>query len=129
FGTKGPMTTRTLRGLVNSGPMHWRGDRSNGVFGVGLDTPRSFNNFIVAFQGLLGRATQLPIADMQAFTDFALEITLPPNPIRALDNSLTFDQDQGRLFFTGSRRADGVAVGNNLGFNSAGCHILDPTQG
>jgi len=24
---KGPMTTQTLRGLSNSGPMHWRGDR------------------------------------------------------------------------------------------------------
>ncbi|HET9063345.1 MAG TPA: hypothetical protein VFO62_08660, partial [Candidatus Binatia bacterium] len=24
---KGPMTTQTLRGLANSGPMHWRGDR------------------------------------------------------------------------------------------------------
>ena len=31
---KGPMTTQTLRGLANSGPMHWRGDRSNGFFGV-----------------------------------------------------------------------------------------------
>jgi DNA-binding beta-propeller fold protein YncE len=126
---KGPMTTQTLRGLVNSGPMHWRGDRSNGFFGVGLDEPRSFDNFIVAFQGLLGRADPLPVADMQAFTDFALEITLPPNPIRALDNSLTADQQAGRDFFTGSRRADGIAIGNNLGFNCTGCHTLDPSQG
>jgi len=29
---KGPMTTQTLRGLVNSGAMHWRGDRANGFF-------------------------------------------------------------------------------------------------
>jgi DNA-binding beta-propeller fold protein YncE len=126
---KGPMTTQTLRGLVNSGPMHWRGDRSNGVFGVGLDEPRSFDNFLVAFQGLLGRADPLPIADMQAFTDFALEITLPPNPIRALDNSRTADQQAGLAFFTGSRRSDGIAVGGNLGFNCEGCHTLDPSQG
>src|SRR5262249_51805264 len=25
---KGPMTTQSLRGMVDSGPMHWRGDRS-----------------------------------------------------------------------------------------------------
>ncbi|MBW1907618.1 MAG: hypothetical protein JRJ24_20455, partial [Deltaproteobacteria bacterium] len=33
---KGPMTTQTLRGLSNSGPMHWRGDRSNGFFGINV---------------------------------------------------------------------------------------------
>src|SRR5262245_24800456 len=126
---KGPMTTQTLRGLANSGPMHWRGDRSNGAFGVGTDESLSFDNFIVAFQGLLGRVFPLPVADMQAFTDFALSITLPPNPIRALDNSLTPDQDAGRSFMTGSRRADGVAVVPNLGFNCTGCHTLDASQG
>ena len=31
---KGPMTTQTLRGLTNSGAMHWRGDRSNGLLGI-----------------------------------------------------------------------------------------------
>jgi hypothetical protein len=25
---KGPMTTQSLRGMANNGPMHWRGDRS-----------------------------------------------------------------------------------------------------
>ncbi len=29
---------------------------------------------------------------MQAFTDFILQVTYPPNPIRTLDNSLTTDQ-------------------------------------
>src|ERR1043166_5325237 len=72
---KGPMTTQTLRGLVNSGPMHWRGDRSNGFFGSGLGAQLSFNNFIVAFPGLLGRAAQPTTAQMQAFTDFILQVT------------------------------------------------------
>ena len=36
---------------------------------------------------------------MQAFTDFILQVTYPPNPIRALDNSLTADQQAGRDFF------------------------------
>lgn len=34
---------------------------------------------------------------MEAFTDFNLQATYPPNPIRALDNSLTATQDAGRL--------------------------------
>jgi hypothetical protein len=36
---KGPMTTQTLRGLVNSGAMHWRCDRANGAFGVDAFDP------------------------------------------------------------------------------------------
>src|SRR5262249_31289227 len=28
---KGPMTTQSLRGLANHGPMHWRGDRTGGT--------------------------------------------------------------------------------------------------
>ena len=126
---KGPMTTQTLRGLANSGPMHWRGDRANGQFGIGTDEALSFDNFIVAFNGLLGRGPALPVPDMLAFTDFALQMTLPPNPVRALNNVLTGDQDQGRLFFTGNRRADGIAVIPNLGFNCQGCHSLDASQG
>ena len=31
---KGPMTTQTLRGMVNNGSMHWRGDRATGFFGT-----------------------------------------------------------------------------------------------
>src|SRR5262249_37300415 len=72
---KGPMTTQTLRGLAHSGPMHWRGDRSNGFFGEGTDENLSFNNFIVAFTGLLGRDSLISASDMQDFTDFALGIT------------------------------------------------------
>ena len=34
-------------------------------------------------------------AEMQAFTDFILQVTYPPNPIRALDNSLTADAAGG----------------------------------
>ena len=52
---KGPMTTQTLRGMVNAGAMHWRGDRAVGAFGTSAtDTNLSFKNFSVAFEGLLG---------------------------------------------------------------------------
>jgi hypothetical protein len=124
---KGPMTTQTLRGLVNGGAMHWRGDRSTGVFGTDpTDTTLSFNNFDVAFPGLLGRDSQLSAADMQRFTDFALQITLPPNPVRALDNSLTTAQQVGHDFYFGTRKADGNPV---TGQNCNGCHTLDPANG
>ncbi|HEV7734095.1 MAG TPA: hypothetical protein VGR62_18130 [Candidatus Binatia bacterium] len=126
---KGPMTTQTLRGMSNSGPMHWRGDRSNGFFGVSTDEATSFNNFIVAFSGLVGRSNDITPAEMQKFTDFALAITLPPNPVRAINNVLTADQQAGRDFYNGSRRADGIAAIPNLGFNCNGCHTLDASQG
>ena len=43
---KGPFTTQTLRGLRNSGAMHWRGDRSTGQFGTDpFDSNVSFLNF------------------------------------------------------------------------------------
>lgn len=134
---KGPMTTQTLRGMVNSGAMHWRGDRSNGVFGVdAFDSNLSFNNFIVAFPGLLGAASQPSTADMQSFTNFQLQVTLPPNPVRHLDNSLTASQQSGRNFYLGSRPADGINVGPLNGvilginaFNCNGCHELDPADG
>jgi DNA-binding beta-propeller fold protein YncE len=120
---KGPMTTQTLRGLANSGAMHWRGDRANGVFGINAtDETLSFDNFIVAFQSLLGTAAQPTPAQMQDFTDFALQIQLPPNPVRNLDNSLTPAQQRGAAFFAGPRPADGFS-------NCNGCHTLDPTKG
>src|SRR5205085_12156240 len=54
---KGPMTTQTLRGMANDGPMHWRGDRSaaNDPSGSSLDENSAINRFIVAFCGLPGR--------------------------------------------------------------------------
>jgi YVTN family beta-propeller protein len=133
---KGPMTTQTLRGLANSGAMHWRGDRANGQAGSSAnDASISFNNFIVAFPSLLGAAKQPALADMQKFTDFQLQVAEPPNPVRALDNSLTPAQERGAKFFSGSRPSDGlnlsligIALGG-LSFNCNGCHELKPLEG
>ncbi|HVN86238.1 MAG TPA: thrombospondin type 3 repeat-containing protein [Candidatus Binatia bacterium] len=135
---KGPMTTQTLRGLVNDGAMHWRGDRSNGIYGTdAFSEDLSFRNFNVAFTGLLGRATMIADQDMQTFTNFALALTLPPNPIRNLDNSLTAAQAAGQKYFLGNdgpdsgggHRADGVPILNDLGFPCHGCHTLAPENG
>jgi DNA-binding beta-propeller fold protein YncE len=153
---KGPMATQTLRGTVNHGPMHWRGDRAVGFFGTDPDTgppydsELSFKNFILAFNTLLGLGSQFSTTDMQTFANFGLAIVMPPNPVRAFDNSLTTAQAAGQSFFMGcdgldsvtgeavtcvngaptsaGHFADGVgAVGS--GFSCQGCHRLDPAQG
>ncbi|XXF81182.1 hypothetical protein P2318_15885 [Myxococcaceae bacterium GXIMD 01537] len=100
---KGPLTTQSLRGMANHGPMHWRGDRTagggaqpnSGTF----DESEAFKQFNPAFMDLLGRSAQLTPAELQKFTDFALQIVYPPNPIRKLDNTLTPAQQAGRDFF------------------------------
>src|SRR6185295_17763623 len=98
---KGPMTTQSLRGMANHGPMHWRGDRTGGndPGGNGLDEVAAFKKFNGAFAGLLGRDAPLSAAEMQAFTDFILQVSYPPNTIRALDNSLSADEQAGSNFF------------------------------
>jgi hypothetical protein len=132
---KGPMITQTLKGMRNSGAMHWRGDRSNGVFGISAtDSNLSFKNFAVAFAGLLGNAAPMSEAEMQTFADFMLNVQMPPNPIRNLDNSLTDAQQRGHDFYFGSRPADGfkfVINGKSVtpNNNCNGCHTVDPTKG
>ncbi len=153
---KGPMATQTLRGLVNHGTMHWRGDRAVGAFGTDMntkppyDSKLAFNNFIVAFNGLLGLGPTLAQSDMQTFTAFALQITMPPNPVRALDNSLNTAQAAGRAFYLGCDGPDTLTGAANacgdagappdggghfsdgvpgLGFTCQGCHVLNPAMG
>jgi DNA-binding beta-propeller fold protein YncE len=101
---KGPMTTQTLRGMLE--PLHWRGDRP------------TMNDFNPAFVGLLGAAdinttlgttpAGLSDEDMEVFRQFALEIHYPPNPFRDVDDTtpcglrsidpLCEVQPQGSLF-------------------------------
>jgi DNA-binding beta-propeller fold protein YncE len=128
---KGPMTTQTLRGLATHGGMHWRGDRVTGFFGEDSCTEPSgapcnedlsFRNFIVAFEGLLGKHGTITPTQMQQFTDFALQLTLPPNPVRNLDNSPTTAQANGAAHFDNNVNTDGIGDCNF-------CHTLDPSQG
>lgn len=133
---KGPFTTQTLRGLKNSGAMHWRGDRSTGQFGTdAFDSNLSFLNFVVAFQGLVGSASAPSRAQMQTFADFQLQVLPPPNPIRNLDNSLTASQQRGQAFYSGARPSDGIvspALDTLFGqssFTCNGCHTLDASSG
>ncbi|WP_437860022.1 hypothetical protein [Sorangium sp. So ce363] len=122
---KGPTTTQSLRGMANHGPMHWRGDRTGGNDAPtaqpdsgSFDERAAFMKFQAGFTDLLGRSGPIPAASMEAFADFILQVTYPPNPIRRLDNSLTPDQQAGRDTFV-SGNLDGTAICN-------GCHVLDP---
>ncbi|HVU50018.1 MAG TPA: hypothetical protein VHL80_05000 [Polyangia bacterium] len=135
---KGPMTTQSLRGMANHGPMHWRGDRTGGTDATRLvvlpsaqpdtgtfDEQAAFKKFNVAFGGLLGRSGPLADDEMQAFTDFILQVTYPPNPIRSLDDSLTADEQAGRDFFF-NHTPDGRELPSDTFHNCNGCHVLDP---
>ena len=125
---KGPMTTQSLRGMMNAGPMHWRGDRSGAnepgaTAQDAFDEEAGFKRFNPAFVGLIGRASELTAEEMQAFTDFVLTVTYPPNPVRSLDNTLTTAQQAGHdLYMDANQLTDTVR-------NCNGCHVLDPAQG
>lgn len=126
---KGPMTTQTLKGMANHGAMHWRGDRVSGYYGedpcnepsgAPCSEEHSFKNFIVAFEGLLGRDGVISDQDMQSFTRFALSMMLPPNPIAKLDNTVS-KADQNVLAQYFYHQMD-LQTCNN-------CHRLDLANG
>jgi DNA-binding beta-propeller fold protein YncE len=133
---KGPMATQSLRGMANHGPMHWRGDRTgahdapsvqpdSGAF----DERAGFAKFRGAFMDLLGRGEVLSQADMDAFTDFILQVTYPPNPNRPLDNVLVGDQEIGRQLFEGTNCGIPAACAGEPScpiLTCEGCHRLDP---
>ncbi len=162
---KGPMTTQTLRGMSTHGAMHWRGDRVDGFFGLDgcnatgyvnvssgdptnqsttapCDEDLSFRNFIVAFEGLVGHDGLISTTDMQKFSDFMLQVQLPPNPVAPLDNVYTGAALAGetKFFSCGAGNAecahDQIFVNGGTVPNSSdtvddcdGCHNLDPVDG
>ncbi len=128
---KGPMTTQSLRGMANHGPMHWRGDRTGGNAAPSaqpdsgtFDERAAFRGFQVAFPGLLGRSDEIPSTDMEAFADFALQLTYPPNPLQQLDNSLTADEQAGKDFIFNVVSEPVIPPFDGT---CQGCHTLNPT--
>jgi YVTN family beta-propeller protein len=73
---KGPMTTQSLRGIIGTGPLHWRGDRAG------------LANFNPAFVSLLGGPRLLTAAEMNDFQAFIQTLSYPPNPNQNLDRTL-----------------------------------------
>jgi hypothetical protein len=140
---KGPMTTQTLRGMATHGGMHWRGDRVSGFFGndpCNNSSPSNspcnedlaFRNFIVAFEGLLGKQGTITPTQMQQFTNFILQVFLPPNPVRALDNSLTAAAAAGEAKYFACPNAqcqfNGAGTSDTIE-DCDGCHETKPILG
>ena len=126
---KGVMTTQSLRGMANHGAMHWRGDRTGSVSAPSIqpdsgafDEHEAFRQFQGGFTELVGTPGELSAQDMRAFTDFILQLTYPPNPIRNLDDSLTPQQAQGREIFM-NQTSVSLMEGE---FSCNACHTLDP---
>jgi YVTN family beta-propeller protein len=127
---KGPMTTQSLRGMANHGALHWRGDQTGGTnpdhpdnnaqpdSGI-YDERVAFSRFNGAFVDLQGRDSRISDEAMGEFTDFALELMYPANPIRHLDNSLTAIQQEGETFFFDPSEVVDTA------FHCNGCHVVD----
>jgi YVTN family beta-propeller protein len=111
---KGPMTTQTLRGLINMSPYHWRGDKPD------------FAAFNGAFGALLG-GPQLSDADMAAYTNYVNTILFLPNPYEKLNRTLP-TSFQGANPVNGEQ--DFITIPgslNNLTCNS--CHVANPGPG
>ena len=126
---KGPMLTQSLRGMAHAGPMHFRGDRSGAMLAnpTGpLDERGAFLTFQPAFDGLLGREQgALNDEQINAFADFVLQITYPPNPNRPLDNQLVGEAALGSELFRSL-----VQFGEIPQHGSCiGCHVVDPARG
>ena len=121
---KGPMGTQSFRGMAGNGPMHWRGDRT-GITHDADETleEQAFEDFNVAFQGLLGRATPLTDEEIDAFAKFAMQLTYPPTPIRRLDNVLTPSQAAGEETFRNF-----LSTGPGL-MSCNDCHTVDIAAG
>jgi hypothetical protein len=72
---KGPMITQTLVGLERLPPFHWRGERQ-------------LLDFRGAFQGLLGKPTELPLLQFQDMEAFVFSLRNPSNPNQNRDRIL-----------------------------------------
>jgi DNA-binding beta-propeller fold protein YncE len=123
---KGPLTTQSLRGMANHGPMHWRGDRTGSITEPNVQPDSgAFNErealrqFQAGFVGLLGRSAELSAADINAYIDFQLQVMYPPNPNQNLDGTLTPDQQFGLDFFFNRVSEANVTTCQN-------CHRLNP---
>lgn len=88
---KGPMLTQSLRGLLQSSPLHWRADR------------RNISEFNIAFPGILGSNRLLTTEEMNAFQTFVETLTYPPNPNENLDRTFP-NPPTGPNAHMGSRR-------------------------
>ena len=106
---KGPMTTQSLRGLLNAGPLHWRSDRNN------------VTEFNGAFTGLLGSKRLLTTAEMNEFVFFVNSLSYPPNPNENTNRTFP-NPPAGPNADIGSRRFRGGAGFPGVFLTGLGCN-------
>ena len=83
-----PVRTQVERWADATEP-RWRTANEIAIGTTGLDRLQQLNQGMLIFKMLMG-----------AFTSFILQLSYPPNPIRALDNSLSPDEETGRQLFS-----------------------------
>ncbi|MEM7305321.1 MAG: beta-propeller fold lactonase family protein [Planctomycetota bacterium] len=83
---KGPMLTKTLRGLADAGPLHWRGD---------MPLLSDFNSIFDTTMG----GVELAPDDLGLFVAYGYSIAFPPNPNLPLDGQYTASQAVGLDLF------------------------------
>ncbi len=112
---KGPMTTQTLRGLLNLSPYHWRGDKAN------------FLAFNSTFDDLMG-SSELTNAQMAAYTDYVNTLLFLPNPLENLNRTPPTSLNGGNAV-NGETDFMTLAISqpNNLTCNN--CHSANPGPG
>jgi YVTN family beta-propeller protein len=118
---KGPMTTQSLRGLMDPDtqdalPLHWRGDR------------RTFHMFRGAFRGLLG-GSGISKRQMQAFSTFVRSLTYAPNPRQPRDREYQGLEAAGRDTYGMNPQVAPKDYVAGSGFFCISCHKGDFTNG
>lgn len=110
---KGPMTTQTLRGLLNLSPYHWRGDKPH------------FNAFNSTFNDLMG-GSEVSVSDMAIYEDFVDSLLFLPNPNENLDRSLPTSLEGGNPV---NGQSDFLNVPGTGGSTCNSCHQSNPGPG
>ncbi len=112
---KGPMRTQTMRGVANTGALHWRGDRIGGADPTQAgDSALALLEFDGAFDTLLG-GDPAEAAAVDFVVDWSLAMRARPNPWLPLDGVPTADQQQS---------LDSLGPAGCLD-----CHFTDPDAG
>jgi len=112
---KGPFTTRTLRGLAGTNPLHWRGDTAD------------FSGFNQAFNALMG-GNELSTSDMSAYTFYINTIAFLPNPYQNLDRTLPTSLNGGNAV-NGQTDFLSVKINSTPQNTCNACHNANPGPG
>ncbi|MES2923363.1 MAG: beta-propeller fold lactonase family protein [Verrucomicrobiota bacterium] len=97
---KGPMTTQTLRAMIDGAPFHWRGDRA---------TLQTFNPTL----DKLMAGSQLAQGDIDSLSTYLRTLMPHPNPNRRIDDTLPVSLNGGN------------PVRGEMLFNSPGNHCIE----